>query len=106
MNIRAVFGFPALLSLAALTGCAPGPPPTQATEWRPIGANDANLAAMVVDPLDLVNGVPSLVADGSVTANAVARYRANKLKALLDSGVSTVTATGSGTPAAAAAGPD
>ena len=58
--------------------------------WTPIGANDANLHAMIADPDDLVTGVADNRADGQVIAAAVARYRAGKVKELADSSVSRV----------------
>lgn len=95
----------ALLLLTALAGCAGIDPLTRPGVWHPVGANDANLLAMIVNPLDLVNGAASPIADGAIAAGAVARYHADKVKTLPDSGVAQVSAVGfgaSGQPAAGA----
>ncbi len=47
-------------------------------------ANALNLAAMIADPADLVEGRPLAGADGTREAAAVERYRADKVKKLLD----------------------
>ncbi len=74
----------------ALAACAAEDPLTRAGLWRPIGANDTNLAAMIADPDDLVTGVPNRVADGQIAAAAVARYRAGKVKDLPEASISKV----------------
>ncbi len=70
--------------------------------WRPVGANDANLRAMIADPDDLVTGVADRQADGQVVAAAVARYRAGKVKDLPDASISKVAPI-AGTGSAASA---
>lgn len=77
----------ALILLLALSGCAAEDPLTRPGLWQPVGANDANLAAMVADPDDLVTGVSDRRMDGQVAAAAVARYRAGKVKDLPDSNI-------------------
>ncbi len=72
--------------------------------WRPVGSNDANLRAMIADPDDLVTGVADPRADGQVVAAAVARYRAGKVKDLVDASVSKVApiaSSGAGASSAA-----
>ncbi len=73
--------------------------------WVPVGANDANLRAMIADPDDLVTGVADRQADGQVVAAAVARYRTGKVKDLPDAGISKVapisTSTGGSSSASA-----
>ncbi len=97
--IRAV----GLSLLLALSACDPL---TRPGVWHPVAANDANLAAMVADPEDLVTGVPNRMADGQVAAAAVARYRAGKVKELPDSFISKVApiTVNNGAAAPAAAG--
>ena len=73
--------------LLVLSGCAAEDPLTRPGLWQPVGANDANLAAMVADPNDLVTGVVDRHMDGQVAAAAVARYRAGKVKELPDSNI-------------------
>ncbi len=92
----------ALLLLGALGGCAGLDPLTRAGVWRPIGANEANLQAMVANPYDLTNGAASPVADGTIAADAVARYRAGKVRPLQDSGIALLTTSGAGAAPAAA----
>ncbi len=94
----------ALLLLGALAGCAGIDPLTRPGAWHPIGSNDANLLVMIANPLDLVNGAASPGADGAIAAAAVARYHADKVKPLPDSGVAQVTAVGFGASAQPAAG--
>ncbi len=71
--------------------------------WRPVGANEANLRAMVADPDDLVTGVADHSADGQVVAAAVARYRAGKVKALPDTAISKVAPIGNAAAGGASA---
>ena len=92
----------ALLLLAALSGCAALDPLTRPGAWHPNGANDANLTAMIADPMDLVTGAALPVADGTVVADAVARYRAGKVRTLPDSGVAKIEPVAFGVSAPAA----
>ena len=89
-----------LATLPLLAGCVYDRPGT----WRPVGANEANLRAMVADPQDLVTGVADSRADGQVVAAAVARYRAGKVKDLPDSSISKVAPISISTGGASAAG--
>ena len=77
-------------SLLCAAGCAGEDPLTRSGQWHPIGANDANLRAMIADPDDLVTGVASRTADGQVVAAAVARYRSGRVKDLPDVTISKV----------------
>lgn len=93
-----------VLCLLLLSGCTATDPLYREGLWRPVGANQANLVAMVADPQDLVNGVPTPFGSGGVAAEAVARYRADKVKALPDSGVAKFGSVAFGVaPAASAA---
>ena len=91
-------------SLLCATSCAFEDPLTRPGLWHPVGANEANLRAMVADPDDLVTGMADRRADGQVAAAAVARYRAGKVKDLPDSTISKIAPISVNTaPAAAAA---
>ena len=89
-----------LLILLALGACTATDPLYTDAAWHPVGANDANLRAMIADPQDLLNGAPSAVADGGTAADAVARLRAGKVKDLPDSGLAKITLSGGGGSAA------
>jgi hypothetical protein len=70
--------------------CACGSHTDQAARgnvWRPSGANEINLAAMVANPSDLLQGVGMPNADGQEAAAAVLRLRAGHVKPLPDSGL-------------------
>ncbi len=79
----------AAVALAAmLQGCAATDPLLNANDWHPTGANDANLAAEVVNPTDLVHGrAPSGGSDGQLATAAVLRLRTGHVKALPNSGL-------------------
>ncbi len=82
---------PVLLGpLLGVAGCAATDPLSRPGLWHPIGANDANLRAMIADPEDLHHGAVDGRADGEVAANAVARYRAGKVKELPDSAIAKI----------------
>ena len=93
--MRVVLSAALLLPLVACVG--PLDPHERAGTWRPVGANDANLRAMIADPDDLVTGVADTRADGQVVAAAVARYRIGKVKDLPDVGISKVAPGGANT---------
>jgi type IV pilus biogenesis protein CpaD/CtpE len=54
--------------------------------WLPVGVNSRNLAAMVVNPDDLVQGRGNTGADSPLAINAVTRLMDGKLKPLSGSG--------------------
>ena len=54
--------------------------------WYPTGASQANTAAMVADPNDMIRGRGTATADGAVAEGAVTRMRQEKVKPLLDPG--------------------
>ena len=98
-----------LLSLSLLlgavgcaAGCAGVDPLHRPGTWQPVGANDANLRAMIANPEDLHHGRAGSGADGEIAARAVARYRAGKVKELPDSGIAQIAPVSSGSAAAPA----
>jgi len=76
--------------LVALAGCNLTDPYIRAGNWRPNGANDANLRAMVAVPADLAVATPASPADGNQAAAAVARLRTDTVRPLLDSGLAEI----------------
>lgn len=96
----------ALCSIVPLGGCELTDPYQRPGNWRPLGVNDANLAVMVSNKLELVQGTAPGESDGHLAAAAVDRLRRNRVKALPDSGVGPVTpiAVGGANANATAAG--
>jgi hypothetical protein len=91
--------------LVALIGCNQIDPYTRPGNWRPNGANDANLRAMVAVPADLAVATPASSADGNLAAAAVARLRTGTVLPLPDSALAEVTPTSGGSAPPAAAAP-
>ena len=75
---------PLCVTLLGLAACDATWPYDRAGTWRPTGVVDANIAASVVTPSDLVRGVPYNPRDSSVMTAAVERYRAGKVRPLPD----------------------
>ncbi|MGI4941903.1 MAG: CpaD family pilus assembly lipoprotein [Janthinobacterium lividum] len=94
-----------LLGVLAIASCTSTDPLTRDGLWQPSGANEANLAAMVADPADLVRGKEAEGSDGQRAAAAVARLRLDRVKPLPDSGIAQFTTTGTGAPATGGALP-
>jgi len=88
------------LLLIALAGCDLTDPYTRPGNWRPNGANDANLRAMVIVPSDVVLATQPDHADGGLAAAAVARLRHDNVRPLLDSGLAQIVPVGNGSTAA------
>jgi hypothetical protein len=86
--------------LVALTGCDQVDPYTRPGNWRPNGANDANLRAMVAVPADLAVATPASPADGNLAAVALARLRTDSVRSLPDSGLAEITPISGGSSAA------
>ena len=80
-----------------LAACSQTDPYKREGSWRPNGANDANLRAMLVSPSDLVRGVAAAGSDGQRATAALDRYRKDKPRRLPDSGIAKIVpvATGS-----------
>ena len=71
--------------LLALTGCTerwfdPG-------SWRPSGANERNLQAMVANPNDLQGGVGASTDRGNGAARAVTRLYTDRRRPLMDTSI-------------------
>jgi hypothetical protein len=94
----------ALLLLFILAGCDRTDPYLREGVWRPSGANDANLRAMVVVPSDLAAAAAS-PADGGLAAAALSRLRRAQVQRLPDSGVAQIVPVGSGSAASPATAP-
>ncbi len=95
----------ALLVLLCLVGCDRIDPYSRAGAWRPNGANDADLRAMVTVPSDLVLATPAGPADGALSAAALTRLRRGNVRSLPDSGLAQIVPVSSAPPAAAPATP-
>lgn len=75
--------------LTTLGGCAATDPLLNENNWHPTGANQANIAAEAVNPVDLSHGrQPVGGTDGELAAAAILRLRTGHVKPLPDSGIS------------------
>ena len=81
----------ATIASMLVSGCAAQDPYTREGVWRPNGANDRNLRAMIANPDDLTAGAVDTAADGQVMAAAVARYRSGRVKELGDATASKIS---------------
>jgi hypothetical protein len=92
--------------LGALAGCSMDEtdPYTRQGAWRPNGANDTNLRAMLVNPADLGRGVGDGQGNSQQAEAAIERLRADKVKPLPASGIAQITVSGSSGAAAGGAG--
>ena len=61
--------------------------------WKPTGANDLNLRAMLVNPQDAYSGTGALTSRGDAGSRAVTRLLADRRRALLDASLSRVGGT-------------
>ena len=97
----------ALVLLVVLAGCAQTDPYQREGVWRPNGANEANLRAMVVVPSDLAIATHASGADGQLAAAALSRLHHDHVRPLPDSGLAQVVPVSNGTaaPPATAATP-
>ncbi|MFL1464051.1 hypothetical protein ACI6QG_17710 [Roseococcus sp. DSY-14] len=87
-----------LLLLPALLGGCDALGPWREGQWRPGGANTANLLVMVAEPRELVRGTGAVGADGQQAAEAVARLRADRVRPLPDNAVVRIGTSGGGAP--------
>jgi hypothetical protein len=95
MTMRFLF----VMLLFAFAGCDKTDPYLREGTWRPTGANEANLRAMVVVPSDLVRATPATAADGGLAAAAVDRLRHDRVRPLPDSAVLDVVPVNAGSSA-------
>jgi hypothetical protein len=95
----------ALLLLIVLAGCDRTDPYQREGAWRPNGANNSNLRAMIVVPSDLAVATRAGPADGELAAAALSRLHQDRVRPLPDSGLAQVVPVSSGTAAAPAAAP-
>ena len=87
--------------LGMLAGCDVTEPYQRPGMWTPTGSNAANLAAMVQNPGDLVQGRAAGDSDGVVAAAAVERLRDGRVKPLPNSDGGTAPAASAASPGAA-----
>ena len=81
----ALYRCAALGLIAFVPACATTDPLLNQNNWRPIGVNEQNIAAQVVNPNDLVSGRGASGSDGATAAAAVMRLRTDHVKPLQDS---------------------
>jgi type IV pilus biogenesis protein CpaD/CtpE len=73
-------------AILTLAGCEDLDPYHRPYVWYPTGASEANLAAQVANPNDLIRGHGASSADGALAEAAVTRARQDKAKPLLNPG--------------------
>jgi type IV pilus biogenesis protein CpaD/CtpE len=74
--------------LGLLAGCTAIDPLSSENTWHPISANGMNIAAEVINPVDLTHGrEPAGDTDGELAADAVLRLRTGHVRALPDSAI-------------------
>lgn len=81
MRIRLIFPLIALLLLAGCGQLASNPVDQPGT-WKPIGANDINLRAMIADPADLGGRISPAAAPATLGVEAIDRMKADKVKSI------------------------
>jgi hypothetical protein len=94
------FSLPLLALPLLAAGCSLTDPTQAVGYWHPRGVNDGNLAVMVADPHDLVEGRGVRFSDGTLAAAAVDRLYRDKPRALPD----TSLAVGASSSSSAAGG--
>lgn len=91
------------VALLGLAGCELTEPYDRIGTWRPTNVADANIAATVVNPADLVRGVDYNPRDASMATMAVERYRLGKVRALPSTTTTDIRSAGGGSPGDAGA---
>ena len=85
----------AVAGLAAAS-CSPEHEIDRPGTWKPTGANDANLRAMVADQRDLEAGVPARTSRGDLGSRAVTRLLNDRRRPLLNVTTSSLSQSSSG----------
>jgi hypothetical protein len=80
----------------AVCGCARTEPYQRVGVWHPVGANAANLEAMVANPQDLRKGRGTGMAPGDLAGAAAIRLRTGTVRKLPASSISKVQTTAGG----------
>ena len=96
---------PLCIAMLGLAGCDATWPYDRIGTWRPTGVADANIAASVVNPSDLVRGVDYNPRESSVMTAAVERYKVGKVRPLPDVGTGAIRAIAAATDSGGAAAP-
>ncbi len=94
----------AILVCMAAAACSPEREIDRPGTWKPTGANDDNLRAMIADRRDLDAGVPSRTSRGDTASRAVTRLLQDRRRPLLNVTTSSL-AQSSGGGDAGAGGP-
>jgi hypothetical protein len=89
-----------VMSVMTLTACQEMDPYARTDMWQPTGANAGNIAAMVANPHDLINGRGVTTVDSKASNIAIGHVWSDTPKPLLDPG----GASSSGGSAGGAAG--
>lgn len=87
-HLRLGLAVPALL--LAVAACSPEYEIDRPGTWKPTGANDYNLQAMIANPLDLRSGISAPTDRGDGAARAVTRLLTDHRRPLLDATISRV----------------
>ncbi len=91
-----------LLLALPLAACGPGDDFTRPGTWRATGANDANLATMLVEPAHARAGVAARTDRGQPGSHAIRLLEQDRRRPLPDSRAATIGNIGAASPAAAA----
>jgi hypothetical protein len=80
----------ALAVALLLAGCGPRYGIDRPGTWRPTGANDQNLRAMIADPRDLVSGASTATDRANSASRAVTRLYTGRRRELLNATLSKI----------------
>ena len=90
-----------LLLALPLAACGPGDDFARPGTWRPTGANEANLATMLVEPAHARAGVAARTERGQPGSHAIRLLEQDRRRPLPDSRAATIGSIGAAPPAAA-----
>jgi hypothetical protein len=96
MMVKGIFLTAGMAALLALAGCDTNDPLLRDGAWQPQHVSRTNLTLSAAYPADLVRGSGTAHTDGVLAAAAVDRLHTNKVKKMLDSGLSDITAKSQG----------